>query len=176
MEAVFNMRRKVKSIGELPPNIMLNLFDALIKPILIYGSDVWEIKSKLWGEADKIFLRYIQCILRVKATTSNIMTTGECGRFPPSTACQIAVLCFTNRLHHMSNDKLVKKVYCVLMETQWSRFYNMGNRCVEAGKRPRPGYKWCSEKNLQLIVSMLYKVIILRLGLQTYMISNPIQS
>ena len=59
MEAVFNMRRKVKSIGELPPNIMLNLFDALIKPILIYGSDVWGIKSKLWGEADKIFLRYI---------------------------------------------------------------------------------------------------------------------
>ena len=44
------------------------------------------------------------------------MTTGECGRFPPSTACQIAVLCFTNRLHHMSNDKLVKKVYRVLME------------------------------------------------------------
>ena len=35
-------------------NIMLNLFDALIKPILIYGSDVWGIKSKLWGEANKI--------------------------------------------------------------------------------------------------------------------------
>ena len=116
MKAVFNMRRKVTSIGELPPNIMLNLFDALIKPILIYGSDVWGIKSKLWGEADKIFLRCIRCILRVKATTNNIMTTGECGRFSPSTACQIAVLCFTNRLHHMSNDKLVKKVYCVLME------------------------------------------------------------
>ena len=34
MKVVFNMRRKVKSIGELPPNIMLNLFDALIKPVL----------------------------------------------------------------------------------------------------------------------------------------------
>ena len=82
MKAVFNMRRKVKSIGELPRNIMLNLFDALIKPILIYGSDVWGINSKLWGEADKIFLRYIRCILLVKATTNNIMTTGDCGRFP----------------------------------------------------------------------------------------------
>ena len=40
MKAVFNMRCKVKSIGELPPNIKLKPFDALIKPILIYGSDV----------------------------------------------------------------------------------------------------------------------------------------
>ena len=63
----------------------------------------------------EIFLRYMQCILRVKAT-SNIVTTGECGWFPPSTACQISVLCFNNQLHHMSNDKLVKKVYCDLVE------------------------------------------------------------
>ena len=33
MEAIFHMKRNVKSIGELPPDIMLNLFDALIKPM-----------------------------------------------------------------------------------------------------------------------------------------------
>ena len=116
MKTVFNMKRKVKCIGELPPNIMLNMFDALIKPILIYGSYVWGIKSELWGEADKIFLRYIRCILWVTSSTCNVMNTWECGRFLSSTACQISVLCFTNRLHHMSNYKLVKKVYCDLVE------------------------------------------------------------
>ena len=115
MKAIFHMKRKVKSIGELPPDIMLNLFDALIKPILVYGSDVWGIKCKLWGEADKTFLQYARCMLRVKATTSNTITTGECGKFPPSTACQISALCYVNRLIHMSNDKLVKKVYCDLI-------------------------------------------------------------
>ena len=55
MKAIFHMKRKVKYIGELPPDIMLNLFDAPIKPILVYGSDVWGIKCKLWGEADKTF-------------------------------------------------------------------------------------------------------------------------
>ena len=110
MKAIFHMKRKIKSIGELPPDIMLILLlDALIKHILVYGNDVWGIKCKLWVEADKTFLQYARCILRVKATTSNIITTGKCGKFPPSTVCQISALCYVNRLHHMSNDKLVKK-------------------------------------------------------------------
>ena len=89
MKAVFNMRRKIKSIGELPPNIMLNLFDALIKPILIYGSEFW------------------------------------------GTACQISVLWFTNRLHHMSNDALVKKVYCVIMELNDQGFTTWATNALE---------------------------------------------
>ena len=35
MKSIFHMKRKIKSIGELPSNIMLNLFDALIKPLLV---------------------------------------------------------------------------------------------------------------------------------------------
>ena len=53
MKAVFNMRCKVKSIGELPPNIKLKLFDALIKPILIYGSDVWGINQSFGAKLTK---------------------------------------------------------------------------------------------------------------------------
>ena len=33
----------------------------------IYGSDVWGINSKLWGDTDTVFLQYARCILRVKA-------------------------------------------------------------------------------------------------------------
>ena len=46
------MTSKIKAIGKLPVHAMLNLFDVLVKPILIYGSDVWGIKSKLWDSSD----------------------------------------------------------------------------------------------------------------------------
>ena len=46
-KAMYSVKSKVKSIGELPPVVLFNLFDVLIKPILTYGSDVWGIKSKL---------------------------------------------------------------------------------------------------------------------------------
>ena len=101
---------------------MLNLFDVLVKPILIYGSDVWGIKSKLWDSSDKVFLQYARCLLHVKATTSNVITTGECGSLPPSMNCQIAALCYLNRLHHMDDNKLAKQVYCGLVELNHQGF------------------------------------------------------
>ena len=123
-KAIFTMKNKIKPIEELPPDLMPNLFDTLIKPILIYGSDVWGIKSKLWGDTDKVFLQYSRCILRVKATTSNIITVREYCRLPPNTACHISALCFMNRLYHMTDDKLVKIVYCELKNLNSQRFTN----------------------------------------------------
>ena len=87
-----SMTCKIKTIGHLPPEITFNLFDALIKPILTYGSDVWGFRATLWGTVDKVFLQFSRCILHVKATTSNIITVGECGRLPTSTSCQISAL------------------------------------------------------------------------------------
>ena len=76
-KALFSMTYEIKTIGHLPPEIMFNLLDALIKPILTYGSDVWGFRSTLWGTVDKVFLQFSRCILHVKATTSNIITVGE---------------------------------------------------------------------------------------------------
>ena len=41
----------------------------------------------------------------------NIITIGECGKFPPSTYCHISTLCYINRLFHMSDEEIAKKIY-----------------------------------------------------------------
>ena len=121
-KALFSMTCKTKTIGHLPPEIMFNLFDALIKPILTYGSDVWGFRSTLWGTVDKVFLQFSRCILHVKATTSNIITVGECGRLPPSTSCQISALRYINRLYHMPDNELAKKVFLELVQLNHQGF------------------------------------------------------
>ena len=40
-KASFGIRRKTRTIGILPPPVMFYTFDALIKLITTYGSDVW---------------------------------------------------------------------------------------------------------------------------------------
>ena len=92
-------------------------FEVLVKPILVYGSEVWGLKSKLWGSIDIVFLQYSRCILHVKATTNNIITTGECGRFPPGAYCHISALCYINRLHHKDVNKLAKQVFFGILLT-----------------------------------------------------------
>ena len=52
---------------------MLHMFNSLIKPIVVYGSEVWGYNKTLQAENDNVFLRFARQILRVKPTTSNIM-------------------------------------------------------------------------------------------------------
>ena len=40
-KAIFGMMHKIRDIAPLPPKVMFKLFDSVIKPILVYGSDVW---------------------------------------------------------------------------------------------------------------------------------------
>jgi len=110
-KAIFAMRSRIRTLGEISPDVLLDLFDVLIKPILTYGSDVWGYQMESFGICDKVILHFIRCMMHVKATTSNMITIGECGKFPPSTHCHISTLCFMNRLYHMNNGRFSKKVY-----------------------------------------------------------------
>ena len=61
-------------------------------------------------------------MLHVKATTNNVITVGECDRFPPNTYCQVSALCFLNRLHHMESNQRAKKTFCDLVELDQQGF------------------------------------------------------
>ena len=110
-KALFGVLHRLRSITPIPPRVQFKLFDAVIKPILIYGSDVWGHNKSGTSMIDKVMLRFSRCVLNVKATTSNVMVYGECGILPPSVHCTVSTMCYMNRLHHMPNNSIVKQVY-----------------------------------------------------------------
>ena len=110
-QAVFAMFKRLKNIGALPIKIMIFLFQSLIKPVLVYGSDVWGVNISATKSVDKVFLWYARTILRVKSNACNLITLGECGVLPPSIICHKQALCYYKRLHAMNDNSLVKKVF-----------------------------------------------------------------
>ena len=70
----------------------LALYDSLVVPIILYGSEVWGIYST--PENNKIHLRFCKLILGVKQQTPNAAVFGELGRFP------LAVICKQQALHY----------------------------------------------------------------------------
>ncbi len=64
----------------LPVDVQLHLFDAVIKPILLYGCEVWGIESL--NIIEKLHLEFCKNILGVNRRTCSIMVYGELGRFP----------------------------------------------------------------------------------------------
>ena len=108
------MKKKLKCIQHLPPSITFDMFDTLVRRILTYGSDVWGMSKAGLDVLDKVFLHYSRCTLGIKATTCNVITYGECGKYPPSVFCQTDVLCYLHRLLTMPDGKLVKSVFYTL--------------------------------------------------------------
>ena len=88
--AIFGIRQRLRSIHPVPPTVMFKLYDMLVKPILVYRSDVWGYSKQGQAQVDKIMLHYCRCVLNVIASS---------------------VLCFMNRQHHMSENTIVKQVY-----------------------------------------------------------------
>ena len=92
-KVIFKIQR---SFGyDLPVKVGLKLFDCLIKPILLYGCQIWGsflFKSEMFSgiETDifdklsfeTVHLKVLKILLGVHKNTTNIAVRGELGRYP----------------------------------------------------------------------------------------------
>jgi hypothetical protein len=120
-KAIYGIKNRIHNLGYLPPHIMIALFNALVKPVIMYGCEVWGVLPKAVERADKVFLQYLKQVLNVKTSTSNIITYGECGQMALSQSILQASACFLNRIHHKPSNSLVSRVYKEL-----SKFHQLG--------------------------------------------------
>ena len=83
--ALYALRAKI-NINNLPIKVALKLFDAIIKPILLYGSEVWEPflnqDDSKWDQNDveKTYTQFLKQVLGVNRSTTTAMVRGELNR------------------------------------------------------------------------------------------------
>ena len=71
---------KMGRIYKLSVKIQLDLFDKMIKPILLYGLEVWGFgKNEV---LERVHLKFCKILLNLKSCTPNYMVYGELGRYP----------------------------------------------------------------------------------------------
>ncbi|MES9881010.1 MAG: reverse transcriptase domain-containing protein [Sedimenticola sp.] len=105
-QALKSMNNLISVFGRISVDIntKLKLFDALVKPILLYGSEVLGISCE--SEIDKIHIKYCKSILGLKRQTPNAAVYGELGRLPISILCKERVLRFWLKLVHNTNTNI----------------------------------------------------------------------
>ena len=84
-KALFALLRKINSLS-LPFDIQIDLFDKTIKPILLYGCEVWG-----YGNIDiieRVQLKFFKYIFNLKKSTPSYMIYGELGIMPLSVDIQ----------------------------------------------------------------------------------------
>ena len=103
--------KKVLSL-DVPCNILEKLFDTLVAPIILYGSEVWGI-GKPPNDSDPyehLHLKFIKEILGVNSKTTNIACLIETNRTSLHLKVQLNSIKFLNHIIK-SPDTLVNDIY-----------------------------------------------------------------
>ena len=107
----------------------IKIWQALVRPVLEYGAEVWEEESDcLWIEAERVQLKMGKRILGCSMKMSNEVVRGELGWWTMRGRRVYLRICYWGKLVKMSSDRLARRVYS-----------ESRRRWVEEGKK-----NWCS--------------------------------
>jgi hypothetical protein len=135
--ALFALNSSLRKV-QYNPKLALKLFDTLIKPIALYGCEVWGAFGSRVGNVNTLLnvmldadgkpfealnIKACKQALHVNKNVSNLGAKAELGRFPMSVSIIISILKYFYRLKHTPVNSLL---YCAL-RSQLNKTRNSGN-------------------------------------------------
>ena len=104
--AMYSLLSKSYSL-DLPIDILLELFDQLVIPVLLYGSEVWGFE--VIRNLEVFHMKFCKQILKLNRSTANCMVLGELGRFSLEKYISNRMINFWCNLEHSGQNKLSGK-------------------------------------------------------------------
>ena len=89
---------------EIDIRTKLKLFDTMIVPILLYGSEVWGVYN--FKEVDKLHIRFCKNLFGVRQQTPNMAVYGELGRLPLSVIAKSRSIKFWLKIKNNANSPI----------------------------------------------------------------------
>ena len=153
-----SLKRKTKDCGPLSPKLMIYLFDSLVRPVLTYGCAVWGTRSNGREQVDKIHLWYLRALLGIKATSSNVITLGECGSIPPSVTIQANCIIYLKRIQSLSETSMLKQTLNEMKKLHNLGFNTWYGRVCELARQNGIDIEGMPDKNeIKIAVSNTFK-------------------
>ena len=143
LKAVYKIQSITKDMN-INIRTCLHLFDTLVTPIRMYGSEVtcaFNVKGDsknifenvLKSEQELIHIKFCKYLLGVNKTASNLAALGECGRYPIFLRSMKQIWKFIEKCRNCEDDNLLKHAYeeNKTLELPWYKFVK--NLTCEAG-------------------------------------------
>ncbi len=128
-KAPFALRRKCNDLSITDPEVMCQLFDSLVRPVLSYACEVWIgcTRVKRLQQVEQVHKMFMRGILGVNKTTSTFAVLGEFGRYPLEYFWWQQTFKYYDRLRGSTPDRLL---YCAY-QTQFHMLsvFNDNQQC-----------------------------------------------
>ena len=105
-----------QSFVSLRPSVCFDMFDKMVKPVLMYCSEVWGFHK--CTNIEQLHVHYCKHILRVKRSTPNDIVLGEARRVDISTLRLMTIVKYWLKILTMRTDRYVYRyiMYCLLKD------------------------------------------------------------
>jgi hypothetical protein len=112
-KALFALCRRCNDLSIIDPEVMCQLFDSLVRPVLNYASEVWTSCTWVKGlqQAKQVHRMFMRGILGVNKTTSTFAMLGEFKRYPLEYFWWQQTLKYYDRLWESTPDRLLYYAY-----------------------------------------------------------------
>ena len=120
-KAMYAVLKKSRNL-QLPVDIQLQLFDSMVAPILLHGSEVTGFEKH--DLLEKLCTQFYKIILKAKKSTPNIILYGELGRVPISISIKSRMVAFWQRLINGKQDKISSKLYSIILAMHDRGFFH----------------------------------------------------
>ena len=111
-KALFSLLKNIRSLN-LPYDIQIDMFNKMIKPILLYGCEIWGMGK--FDVLERIQLKFYKYIFNLKKSTPSYMIYGELGATPLYIDIQSRLISFWAKLIlNTDKAKLSSTVYAAI--------------------------------------------------------------
>jgi len=93
--------------------MQIDLFNAMVAPILCYGNEVWGFCKA--EPIERFHLAFLKSVLGVKSSTPNCFVYGEVGVYPLHVERKYKIIKFWIKILNASTDSYMKKIYLELV-------------------------------------------------------------
>ena len=109
LKALGSCKTLMYRIPVISSEIMWNVFDTKIKPVVHYGAEIWGYNDS--PEIERVQTNMCKSILKINSKVPSISLRGELGRYPLKINRLLTIIRYWLRLNEMSNVRLTKDAY-----------------------------------------------------------------
>jgi hypothetical protein len=140
--AYFSLRQDFNFQNNASPKVIIKLFDSMIKPILLYGSEIWavfgwkqnnchSIQKFLFNDKHKfeaLHVKVCRNILGVHKRAAEIMVRAELGRYPLMLNIIQHIYGYWQHILNTEENSLLSKTLKILIENDRQGYINYYSR------------------------------------------------
>ena len=106
---VIDIMKTMYSLGNMDLSIFFKLFDAQVKPLILYLSEIWGLTR--WKAIEGIHLFACKKFLGTGKTTPNTLVYGELGRYPLYIDSTLRAVNYWFKIKGMMSNRIPKQAY-----------------------------------------------------------------